>query len=249
MQGWCHTPQTLEFFARLERDSNAEGEELLIAQLYLQQHGSAPDTKRLRQTINRLQISKDGQKILLEFAEAMRHETFVSWLLEITEENPKTEFGDAQGTLEKITFRRDISGDEAWKKWAAQHGAEGRRAWLNEASSKILNLAKTNLPAAKAFLDKAMYRWNDPILLPTTERLTEFKPLHSQIVGWINLTYADYPHLPGFREKLRTLGAQIQNESEKSLEDWAKRLMLGWDFLHDDKMTWEEFVRMSNMRV
>src|SRR5437870_11009916 len=69
MQGWCHDPGTLEFFEKLKQDHDTDGEAMLIAQLYLQQHGRSPDTNRMRQTIERMQNSKDGQKILLEFAE------------------------------------------------------------------------------------------------------------------------------------------------------------------------------------
>ena len=246
MQGWCHAPGTLEFFAKLEQDPKTDREELLVAQLYLQQHGKAPDINRMRQAIELLRNSKNGQKILLEFAETMRQEAFVPWLLSVIEENPKTEFGDAQLTLEKITFRRDISGNEAWKKWFAQHRMEGRSKWLSDASAGILQLATTNLPAAGEFLDKAEYRWNDPALLSTMERLVAYKALHDEIVGWINLTYAEYPHLPEFREKLRVLAVRIRDESENNLKDWAKGLMRGWDFLYEDKTTWEEYVRLSN---
>lgn len=151
--------------------------------------------------------------------------------------------------LEAITFRRDVQGRAAWQEWVAVHGNEGRKAWKEQASFQVLELAKTNLPVAKVFLDKAMYRWKDPLMLSTMQRLVEFKPVHSEIVGWINLTYGHHPHLPGLRDQLRALALRIQKESGDELEDWAKRLMQEWDFLYEDKTTWEQFIRLGNRRV
>ena len=38
----------------------------------------------------------------------------------------------------------------------------------------------------------------------------------------------------------RHLALQVQNGGEDELEPWARRLMHGWDFLYEDKATWEE---------
>jgi len=250
MQGWLNDPQTLAFFVQLEADSKTSDEDLLTAQLFLQQQGQPFDAEKLQKVIKRLGNSERGRKILLEYANEMKHEAFVPWLLETVEENPEEDSGNAQWVLEAITFRRDVQGRAAWQKWAGEHGKEGRKAWMEEASIQLLALAKTNLPAAQTFMDKAMYRWKGPIMLPTMERLADFKPLHNEIVGWINLTYnGARHHPPQFCDQLRTLALRIQKESEPDLADWAKRLMHDWDFLFVDTTTWEEFIQMSNSRV
>ena len=236
----------------MEADSKTGDEDLLTAQPFLQQQGRPLDADKLRKAIKRLGNSERGRKILLEYANEMKHEAFVPSLLETVEENPEEDSGNAQWVLEAITFRRDVQGRAAWQKWAGEHGKEGRKAWTEEASTQLLALAKTNLPAAQTFMDKAMYRWNSPIMLPTMERLADFKNhcISSEIVGWINLTYNDdYHHPPQFSDQLRILALRIQKESEPDLKDWAKRLMYNWDFLCEDRTTWEEFIHLSNSRV
>lgn len=250
MQGWLNDHQTLEFFTQLEADSKTGDEDLLTAQLFLQQQGRNLDAGKLREAIKRLRNSEHGRKILLEYADEMKHEAFVPWLLETVEENPEEDSGNAQWILEAITFRRDVQGRVAWQKWAGAHGKEGRKVWMEKASSLLLELAKTNLPAAETFMNKAMYRWKSPVMLPTMERLADFKPLHSEIVGWINLTYnGAHHHTPLFCEQLRRLALRIQKERGQNLKDWAKRLMHNWDFLFEDRTTWEEFIHLSNSLV
>ncbi len=249
MQAWLHDARTLEYFTRLEQNSNTSDEDILIAQLYLHQHGRAVDKVKLQETIGRLGKSISGQKVVLEFASEMRHEAFVPSLIDISEGSLEVNYRTAHQNLEAITFCSDVQGRAAWQNWAADHGSESRKTWMEQASSQLFDLAKTNVPAANIFLDQRMYRWNDPIMLTTMERLVEFRPLHSQIVGWINLTYSDYPHLPQFREQLKNMAVRIQKDGEDELEDWAKRLMHSWSFLYEDKTTWEEYVRLSNQRV
>jgi hypothetical protein len=247
MQGWLHEPATLECFRRIEQSTRASGEEILIAQLYLQQHGASFSTNLLETTIEHLSGIKGSQPVLLEHADEFRHEAFLPWLVSIVDDGRTEESGDAQWVLEAITFRRDIQGRAAWRKWATLHIAEGRRAWKDRAVTELEALAKTNPPAAKQFMDKAMYRWKDPILLQDMERLADHKSLHNEILGWINLTY-EY-HQKRLQPRFRALALRILKDSERDLEDWARRLTLDWDFLHKDETSWEDHIRSSNLRV
>jgi hypothetical protein len=224
-------------------------EDLFLAQLYLLQHGKTFDEKKTRKAIEVTTLSGGQIKLLIEFGSEMRHEAFVPSLVELSEDSAEANYNTAQRALETITFLNEIRDRASWRQWANAHSNETRTVWIGEASSKLLELAKTNSQAAKEFFDKRTYTWNDPALLPTIQKLIEFKALHSQIVGWINLTYARFPHLPGLREQLRDLAVRIQAEGQDGLEVWAKRLMNGWDFLYEDKGSWDQFVHMNNMRV
>ncbi len=107
-------------------------------------------------------------------------------------------------------------------------------------------MATTNVSQVDAILSKANYNWNDPAMLPHMERLATFKPLRSEIVGWINLTYYEVPFL---RNRLFPLAKRIQEAGNDDLKDWAKRLMQSWDFFGSDTETWEQYVRSSNMHA
>ena len=232
IQGWLHDTNTLDFFTRIERSGKESGEELLVAELYLQQHGQTFDSARLASVIEQFPKTTESEEILLKYAGELRHQSFVPWLLQIVEEEPREKYGNAQWVLEGITFRLDVRGRTAWNDWAAKHANETRAIWKEQAVSELLALAKTNLPAAQKFMSEANYRWNDVMLLADMERLAEFKPLHSEIVGWINLTYHQQPFV---RARFRALALKIQRESGDSLERWAKELMRSWDFLYEDK--------------
>lgn len=273
MRGWCHSARTIEFFKELERDEGTRAEDLLIVELYLQQHGNTLDSRRLQQAIRQTRslpasdidsfrksrsqsafyvekhVPDSINPILLEYADELRRGEFVPWLLEVVQEYSGENYGDPQWVLEAITFCRDVRGRDGWQEWARTYAGGGRQAWLERASSQILQLATTNSPAAAAFLERAMYRWKDPLMLPTMQRLAAFKALHSEVVGWINLTYGHHHHVPQLRGQLRALALRIQEDGEQGLQDWAKRLMREWDFLYEDKASWEQFVCQANRRI
>ncbi len=150
-----------------------------------------------------------------------------------------------QRALETLTFQRGISGISSWKGWYAVHGQQGRRAWMDAAASRLVSMAITNISAAKAFFSEAIYTWDDPAMLPHMERLAASKQLHSDIVGWINLTYFEVPFLPS---RLLPLASKIRQAGEDDLEPWAQNLMQGWDFFEQDRTTWEQYIRTNNLR-
>jgi hypothetical protein len=246
MQGWLHDPATQDFFASLEKNGKTTAEELLLAQLYLRQHGKPFDEAKLKAAILRLRKSAAGEKTLLRYATALRHEAFVPPLIEMADRSIEENFMTPQRALEAITFQRNIKGRRSWNRWYEANGAKGRKAWMEEAASRLSSLATTNMPAAIALLSEANYDWDDPAMLPHMERLASFKPLHSEIVGWINLTCHEAPFL---RDELRPLASKIRKESETSLEDWAKNLMQDWDFFGRDKTTWPGYIRLNNRAV
>jgi hypothetical protein len=246
MQGWLHDQATQDFFVSLESSGKAVDEELLLVQLYLRQHGKPFDEAKLKVTVQRLQASVTGRHILLRYAAAIRHDAFVPPLIEMADDSMKEEFMTPQRAIEAITFRRNITGRSAWKSWYESNGSKGRTAWMEMAASELYSMAVTNTPAAKTTLAATRYEWDDPAMLPHMERLASFKALHSEIVGWINLTYHAVPFL---RKRLLPLASKIRKESMGSIEDWAKNLMRTWDFFGEDKMTWPDYIRLNNMRV
>jgi hypothetical protein len=167
-------------------------------------------------------------------------EAAIPWLIEMVDDQPEETYGNPQWILEEITFLRDVQGRTKWRKWATDHAGENRIVWVEQASTQLLALATSDLPAAETFLEKAKYRWCDPLMLPTMERLADYTPLRSEIIGWINLTYRYHPHNPQLKDRLRHLALQVQHGGEDELEPWARRLMHEWDFLYEDKTTWEE---------
>jgi len=246
MQGWLHDPATQSFFVALESGGKATDEELLLSDLYLRQHGKPFDETKLVAAIGRLGKSPAGSRMLLKYASAIRHEAFVPWLIEMADSDMKENFMTPQRALEAITFQRKIAGSAAWKEWYKANGRAGRAAWMKAAAEQLESLARSDMPAAKAFLSKAIYNWNDPTMLPYMERLAALKEFRSEIVGWINLTYAEAPFL---RERLRPLAVKIRDEGKGELEDWAKRLIDDWDFWGPSKETWREYVRLNNMHA
>lgn len=244
MQGWLHDADTLSFFVDLEKAPKVSGEELLIAQTYLHQHGRPLDAGRLTQAITELQAAPDGKWLLLEFADELRHPLFVPWLVSIVGPKSDNSVGNAQWVLEEITFRRDVAGREAWTKWYEQHRGETREEWAAQAVDEFLRLLSDDVERAKAFLDRAVYRWKDPLLLPHMERLLKHKVIHNDLVGWINLTYRPY-----WRERLQPIAERIIRESSENLESWANGLLKELDFLDSGKDTWAEHVRRTNMRI
>jgi hypothetical protein len=246
MQGWLHDPAIMAFFESLARDAKATDEQLLIAQLYLRQHGRSFDEAVLRAITMRLRKSPGGARVILRYAAPIRHEAFVAALIDLADDGMEEEFVTPQRALEALTFQLEIAGRASWKEWYAVHGQEGRRQWMDEASSRLGSMAATNIPGARAVLSKAVYTWDDPAMLPHMERLAAFRQLHSDIVGWINLTYYELPFL---RSRLLPLASRIRQTGGDELEDWARNLMRGWDFFEQDKTSWEQYVRMSNMRV
>jgi hypothetical protein len=246
MQAWLHDESTQAFFSALEQDTKATNEEILLSQLYLRQHGKRFDRTRLSSTIYHLRKSADGMKTLLRYAASIRDESFVAPLIEIADEKDDEELMTPQRALEAITFQRDIADSSGWKVWYKANGEKGRAVWMEEAASQLTAMATTNVSNVEAILSKVIYNWDDPAMLPHMERLATFKPLRSEIAGWINLTYYEVPFL---RNRLLPLAKVIRESGNDDLKDWAKRLMERWDFFGPDTETWEQYVRLSNMRA
>lgn len=245
MQEWLHDPSTLAFFTRQEQSSETRGEELLIAQLYLHQHARDFDVERLKRTIDELKSAEEAASLLLSFADQIRHEAFVPGLISVA--GPKTNeahVGSVQWVLEEISFRRDVSGREEWTAWYARHGHETRQEWIEGAVREFLELIDARPLEAKAFLDKAMYRWKDIMLLPHMEELLKHKIIHDELVGWINLTYR-----PHWRQSLHAVAKRIIEESGDDLAGWAVGLLRGLDFLEGRTTTWKGHVRADNSKL
>jgi hypothetical protein len=245
MRAWLHDADTLTFFANMERSPEVTGHALLIAQAYLHQHGVPLNADRVNATIEQLRVEPETAKLLLEYADEIRHEAYIPWLISIVgPKTPKDQVGSAQWVLEEITFRRDVSGQDEWEAWYARFGSENRRVWADRVVREYLGLLEADPTQALAFLDRAMYRWKDILLLPHMDELLKHKVIHNELVGWINLTYR-----PHWRNELQAVARRILAESGDDLEGWAKGLLHGLDFLEGEEMTWEEHVHRDNMRM
>jgi hypothetical protein len=246
LHGWFHDDPTEQLFAAIERNRNSPTEEVLLAQLYLWQHGKPVNSATLSRAIEKFPPSDEGKKLLLRYSSAFRHEAFVPALIDMADETFEENFKTQQQTLEAITFQRDISGSAGWKQWYAAHGKDGRISWAQTTGTELIKLASTNVVAAKALLSKFNLTWNDPVMFPYIEKLAGFPEMHSEIVGWINLTHGEVQF---FSEELRSLASKIQASGDGHLEDWARNMLKTWDLFRPQSMTWEDEVRRSNMGV
>jgi hypothetical protein len=104
MQAWLHDPATEAFFTSMERGGQATEQELLLAQLYLRQHGKPFDGTKLAATIAKLRKSSAGDRILLRYAGSIRHEAFVEWLIDVADEKMEAEFMTPQRALGRSLF-------------------------------------------------------------------------------------------------------------------------------------------------
>ena len=238
MVDWFHDPATVDLFAALEGMSGTEGEDLLQVQLYLQRHGRPIDLKRLQKTITDLDQSPGGAPILTDYAGKMRNEEFVSWLIVHAEDK------EAQEALQSITFVWNLSGEGPWKAWMNAHGNEGRIAWLNAAVREFESDLSKDEFAAAATLGRAIYRWDDLLLLPAMTRWATRPALGDEILGWIHLSYE-----PPYRERLRRLASEVLRTSPHAKEGLGGDLLRRLGFLDDSEDTWDRFVDYSNRRI
>jgi len=146
-------------------------------------------------------------------------------LLTLVEEGPAEEYGNAQWCLERITFRRDVQGLSGWQTWFKNNGGKSRHQWMQEASFELIQLAHTNIPAADAFLDKATYRWKDPLMFDTMDALAAHQQLHNHIVGWIDLTYGQYHcvYVPPFFFRQKRTSKRLSHEDERCRTEIGNR--------------------------
>ncbi len=247
MQGWLHDPGTLDFFTELEKSPSTKGEELLIAQVYLHQHGKPYNVERLKETFEEFKSKKGGIEILLPVADEIRDELFVPWLISIAGKTYKVELGsrgEPQTILEEITFKLNILDKEGWNNWYNEHGTEGRKAWVDQAFNQIEDFLHNDPDRAKIYFKKAMYRWNDMIFFSHAKELLQYKSLHNELTGWINLTYRTC-----WRKQLHSLADEIIDQNESDLENWAAGILKNLDFLEDKDATWDRHVSFDNMRL
>ena len=244
LAGWFHDPQTIQFFLELEKATETEGETLLLTQLYLYQHKRPFDTARLSTAIAKVRSQLRRNEALIEYASELRHEAFLPWLISLLPEASKTDSDDdspdlgikaddVQFALEKITFRLDVVGRQGWQAWYEKHRSLGRETWLRQAAAEFEALAEKEPKKAHDFFEKAVYRWNDRAMLPYVQRWVKYRFLHSNLIGWINLSYH-----PFWRADLQPLAEQVIEGDHRRLERWAQDIARDLDFIKNDE-TWE----------
>jgi len=241
-------PLVVNFFqeqGRLALDSR----ETLAVERYLERHGGEPNKARIQKAIQTLSLNPDNRQFLIEFAYSFRHEAFVPFLISALDSVPK-DFSreaswNAQDALEHITFEIHVRGKDAWVRWAAENGAAGRLVWRDRAVDLMRRTLQKDVNSALALFEKTVYRWSDILFLSFIEtELATRSAFHSNIAGWINLTYE-----PIIRARLVSV-ARLITARPKALEPWARELLVARDFLPGrEKQTWDQLVQMHNGRV
>ena len=241
LAGWCHDQETIRFFVELEKDPKTDGELLLVTEIYLHQHKQPYDARRLSAAIEKVRSQPQGNETLIEYSKELRHEAFLPFLISLVPTVPEphlehvfTEADDIQYALEKITLRQDIVGRAAWQAWYEKHRSESHDVWLQQTANEFETIAEKDPKKAREIFDKALHRWDDRAMLPYIQRWVKYPFLHSQIIGWINLSYHPY-----WRADVQPLVEKILEASQGRLERWAERIPRDLDFIKNDE-TWEK---------
>jgi hypothetical protein len=166
--------------------------------------------------------------------------------LDVAEENVTPAQYLSQDVLQDVTFELDTEGKSAWNAWYSKHRTESRTQWVQSAMASFKErLVRDPAGAKEWFAKKASYRWNDLDALPLIR--TELLPkaeFHSEIAGWINMSYTEFR-----RPRLKPIADELARHPE-NLEDWARNLMMERGFIPPPHVvTWEEYVKWSNMRM
>ena len=238
MRSWLHDPDTRAFFSKFEQDLQTTGEEALIAKVFLHQHGQPPSAEGLEPVISTLRKTPNGQRLLMHAAGALRHPSFIPWLISmLTPETRNKTQAEAERLLQKITFRLDITGQEAWMSWYERYGEQTREDWVKEAVDKLLKMLRSDPEAAYKVFARAVYRWNDRALLPHFDKLARFAVLHDRLLGWINLAYNPY-----YNSEFLDCANKIIDLKTTDIDQRTNDLLHGMGFHVTEPNTWEAYV-------
>jgi|GEM_PF-5402480 len=230
-------------------DKHVDAREALLVEAYLYQHDVPVDEKRILSAINALIDDARNRALLIGTADALRHQAFVPYListLDSAEAGVFPAYFPSRSVLKKITFELDIETNVDWSSWYLQHQRESRKQWLQTAFYSFKKrLVRDPAGAHQWFAQKASYHWNEIAVLPLIRaELLPRAEFHSEIAGWINMTYSEF-----YRARLKPVADELLLHPEQ-LEDWAKRLLQGRGFDQPNQpITWEMYVRMSNRRI
>jgi hypothetical protein len=241
-------PPAMQFFLA-NRKIARDPREILLIEAYLHQHDMPVDGKRIASAIRTLSHGTRNRYLLIGTADALRHEAFVPYLIStlgVPEGNVAPRDQLSQDVLEDITFELDIQDRTGWNAWYSKHRGESRDQWVQAAVDSFRKrLARDPKGAKQWFAEKALYRWNDTIVLPLIRsELLPRAEFHSGIAGWINMTYTEF-----YRPQLKPVADVLARHPEQ-LEDWARELLMEHGFVPLPKPeTWEDYVQWSNRRM
>jgi hypothetical protein len=234
------------FFGK-QRGAVLDSREFVMVETYTWTHSGSMDEHRIERAIDALARDHTNWQFLVERAYELRSSAFVPFLIEIVdrEAHSRESLWDAQGALEKITFRTDVQGKVHWQRWFTTNGGAGREAWLVSAIESMRRLIREDEEAALRFFEKAVYRWDDVAFLPfIREEVLNRPAFRDYVAAWINLAYQ-----PEYRSKLEPIARKLA-EQAAALSPWARDLLINRDFLPGrPKGTWREHVEASNRFV
>ena len=246
-------PGTVDLFVQMEASPAVTGEQRLAVDAYLRQQGRSFDRARLAATIASLKSNEAGTRTLLLYADQVRDEALVPWLISIVKPPtpPRTviyagDLPEVHELLQRITFQLEPKSPKAWKAWFDRHGRDGRETWAKDAMQQFQALMDKDPAEGARFLEKAVYFWNDSLLAPAMSKLASYQALHDHLVGWANLTLSAEPNR---RPQIEPMIKRIMAVSGKRLAPWATGLLEDMEYLPKKQPTWEEWVRLINSRV
>ena len=241
-------PAAMQFF-KAQRETARDPREILLIEAYLYQHDVPADGARIAAAINALKDDSNNRALLIGTADALRHEAFVPYLIGTLDVGAGHSFPPqylSQYVLQDITFELDTEGQAAWDAWYSKHRGESHAQWVQAAMASFRErLVRDPAGAKEWFAKKASYRWNDLDALPVIrDQLLPRAEFHSEIAGWINMSYTEFR-----RPRLKPIADELAKHPE-TLEDWAKNLMMERGFIPPlHVLTWERYVKWSNMRM
>ncbi len=210
--------------------------ETLVAEYYWRLHGRGNSSDaRLAAAIDTLARDRANHWCLVMMAHALRHAAFVPYLIaNLDAESEKRALPwSAQETLEKITFEVRFRGRDAWDRWFATHGREGRQAWLDRALATMRRFLREDERIAEGFFERVRDRWDDIALLPFIDQELSSRPaFRDDITYWIDLTAQ-----PAYRSRLEPLARKIRPGRPFNQRWWDRR---------SDDTSWREYVRRLN---
>lgn len=227
MHYYLHDRLTIEFFEGLARNTDADVRERLLAMCYSRVHRRPVNGAALMHIIG--EIAPSREPILEEACRVMRHEAFIPWLL-----SGKVEAASVERLLKCITFRRDISGLNAWRSWYEKHRGETHEQWVDVAMKAFERELQNDPQKALGILVAETYHWYEPGLHRYVSKWLEHKILHRALVTW--LRFSSHPF---WYEQLLPIAQAIVRESRETLNEDELRFLRGFDVIEGD--TWERW--------
>lgn len=228
-----HDDATLRILESME--SEVGGEELLIVQVSLNQHGRKIALERLRSNIDVLRQMESNAPLLRFYAAEMRHEAFIPALLDMLE-GPARDF--AIDSLQMITLLSGPDAPEDWREWWSSHNHECSAEWVTQAGRRADARLHANDTEYVASRLSDGYFWADSRLAPHVRRWLKYNALHPAIADWVVKSYEESD-----RSSLKEIADAVVRESWQHIGWFAQEGLANLDFVSSHSRKWDEWWR------